>query len=225
MTNITKNIRKQMLVTSLSILILVFSFLFIKSDGNFEKSNNGIALESINKLEQNEELVIAPICSITPLPPPEPEVKIKAKKRFLINMVVDDSIDINHNQWCCTPDNLPEEKLQKKDESDEIHTIYDELPEFPEGETTLNEFIANNLEYPELAKENDIEGRVYVRFEVTKIGNIEKVSIVRGVDKVIDVEAIKVVKKLPRFKPGKIKGEPVNVWFTVPVNFRLEENK
>ncbi len=108
-----------------------------------------------------------------------------------------------------------------KKELDEVLLISEQMPEFPGGEVALRKFIAENLQYPKITQECDISGKVYVRFVVTKIGEVANIQIVRGVDELLDMEAIRVISTLPNFKPGMQNGKPVNVWYTVPVDFQL----
>ena len=75
--------------------------------------------------------------------------------------------------------------------------------------------------YPPMAKEYNITGKVYVRFVVDKSGSVTNVEVVRGVDKSLDAEAVRVIKSLPKYKPGKQRGKAVKVMFTVPINFTL----
>jgi protein TonB len=82
-------------------------------------------------------------------------------------------------------------------------------------------FIGENLKYPEVPQENNIQGTVTVKFCVTSKGGVDQVSIIRSVDPALDAEAIRVVKSLPLFRPGKQGGIPVPVWFTVPIKFKL----
>ena len=99
----------------------------------------------------------------------------------------------------------------------------EQMPQFPGGEAALMKFLANNIRYPERAQENNIQGRVVVRFVITKTGSISDVRVVRSKDKDLDKEAIRVVKSLPKFTPGKNNGQPVNVWYTLPINFKLQD--
>lgn len=108
------------------------------------------------------------------------------------------------------------------DQSENIFFVVEQMPEFPGGELALRKFIANNIQYPEVAQKNGIQGRVYVTFIVDKEGNIANAKIARGVDPSIDQEALRVVNNLPRWYPGVQKGEPVNVSYTVPINFALQ---
>ncbi|HOM35691.1 MAG TPA: energy transducer TonB [Bacteroidales bacterium] len=99
--------------------------------------------------------------------------------------------------------------------------VVEEKPTFPGGEAELLKFIAENTKYPEIAKENGIQGRVFVQFVIDKNGNVTNVTIARGVDPYLDAEAIRVVKMLPKWTPGKQRGKPVPVTFVVPINFKL----
>jgi protein TonB len=99
-------------------------------------------------------------------------------------------------------------------------TYVEQMPEFPEGEVLT--YLAKNIKYPEVAAENGISGRVFVQFVVGKTGEVSNVVVVRGVDPSLDQEAIRVIKKMPRWKPGKQNGVPVRVLMSVPVNFKLQ---
>ncbi len=115
----------------------------------------------------------------------------------------------------------PQEKPKEK-EPNKVFTFVDQKPEFPGGDAALYKFISDNLIYPPTAVENGIQGRVIVQFVVTKTGSIGNVKVVRSVDHDLDNEAIRVCKKLPNFIPGKQDGQPVNVWYTLPITFRLQ---
>lgn len=108
-------------------------------------------------------------------------------------------------------------------DTSEVFVSVEEPPTFPGGDDALRTFIAQNVDYPEQARELEIQGRVYVRFCVTYKGTIEQVSVLRGVHSLLDAAAIAVVKKLPKWTPGKQGGKWVNVWYTVPINFLLQQ--
>lgn len=100
---------------------------------------------------------------------------------------------------------------------------YMRMPEFPGGQDALVEFLSANVKYPKIAQENRIQGRVIVQFVVAKDGKIENVEVVRtGGDPSLDREAVRVIKAMPRWQPGKQRGKLVRVKYTVPVNFRLQ---
>jgi periplasmic protein TonB len=104
-----------------------------------------------------------------------------------------------------------------------VYTFVEQQPEYPEGTAALMKWIASNLTYPAIARENGIEGTVYVGFVVEKTGAITDVTVKRGVvgGKVLDDEAVRVVKQMPKWKPGKQNGREVRVLFTLPVKFKL----
>ncbi|MDE5608062.1 MAG: energy transducer TonB [Muribaculaceae bacterium] len=108
---------------------------------------------------------------------------------------------------------------------DNIYEAVEEMPRFPGGDEALLEYINKNLAYPPMAAENGIQGRVVVKFVVKKDGSIGDVIVVRSKDPDLDKEAVRVVKTLPDFEPGEHNGQPVNVWFTIPVTFKLKSNQ
>jgi len=120
-------------------------------------------------------------------------------------------------------DELKVVKEEVTDESaTEPYVVVEEMPMFPGGDSTLLAYISQNTKYPENAKKNNIQGRVILRFCVTAKGNVNRVSVLKGVDPEIDAEAIRVANSLPAFKPGKQGGKPVPVWYMVPVTFTLK---
>lgn len=107
---------------------------------------------------------------------------------------------------------------------DEVFMSADKMPAFPGGEAALMMYIRDNISYPSIAEEKNIQGRVVVQFVVDTIGQVGEVKVVRSVDPGLDREAVRVVSTLPRFAPGIQSGKPVNVWYTLPVNFKLEND-
>lgn len=105
---------------------------------------------------------------------------------------------------------------------DSIFLIVDDMPEYPGGESALRNFIANEIRYPDVASKNGIQGKVYVNLVVEKDGHVGRIKIARGVDPSLDREALRVVGSLPKWIPGKQKGIPVAVSYTVPINFVLQ---
>lgn len=108
-----------------------------------------------------------------------------------------------------------------KDEST-VFVLVEEMPEFPGSKNALRNFIGQNVIYPIIAAENGIQGKVFVTFVVDKDGSVSNTKITRGVDPSLDQEAMRVVNYLPKWKPGKQKGKPVRVSYTVPINFQLQ---
>lgn len=106
-------------------------------------------------------------------------------------------------------------------DTDKIYEQVEEMPSFPGGSNALLSFIAANLKYPVVAQENGIQGRVIVKFVVDKDGRITDVEITRSVDPTLDKEAMRIVKAMPKWKPGKLKGNCVRVKYTIPIVFGL----
>lgn len=100
--------------------------------------------------------------------------------------------------------------------------IAEVMPQFPGGEVEMMKFIKDNLRYPVVDQENGTQGRVTVRFVVTKTGSIDQVEVVRGISPTCDREAMRVVKAMPKWIPGKQNGKPVAVYFNLPVLYRLK---
>jgi TonB family protein len=98
----------------------------------------------------------------------------------------------------------------------------EKMPEFPGGEDAMNDFLSRNLSYPAMAKEQGIQGKVWIGFMVDKFGNVENVEILRGIGGGCDEEAKRVVEMMPRWNPGTQDGKPVNVKFRFPINFNLK---
>lgn len=114
-----------------------------------------------------------------------------------------------------------EEKKAPVDDN-KVFDVVEQNPVFPGGEAALLKYVAEHIRYPAMAQENNIQGRVVVQFVVTKTGSIGQVKVVRSKDPDLDREAVRVVKSLPKFTPGKMNGHAVNVWYTLPINFKLQ---
>lgn len=116
---------------------------------------------------------------------------------------------------------IVEEK--KPVEENKVFTAVEQMPQFPGGEAELLKYVATHIKYPTMAAENNIQGRVVVKFVVKKDGNVGDVVVLRGKDPDLDREAVRVVKTLPKFIPGKMNGQAVSVWYTLPINFKLQQ--
>lgn len=107
-------------------------------------------------------------------------------------------------------------------EEEQIFQVVEEMPSFPGGDAECMRFLSKNIKYPTIAQENGIQGRVILQFVVNKDGSIVDVVVARSVDPYLDKEAVRVVNMMPKWKPGKQRGKPVRVKFTLPVTFRLQ---
>jgi protein TonB len=171
-----------------------------------------------------------------PPPPPPPPTDVVQQQKYVPPVVVDSIkpedvkqlMTADQAQTEVTNKEVVEVQQQVKEEVQEAETeqapfvVVEEMPMFPGGEVELLKYIAANTQYPEIAKENNIQGKVIVRFCVTPKGGVSQVSVLKGVDPELDKEAIRVVNTLPTFKPGKQGGKPVPVWYMVPIAFTLK---
>ena len=132
-----------------------------------------------------------------------------------ISTVSQDTVKVNY---------VPTE-VSRKLQGTAVFEVVEEMPEFPGGVDAMMEYLQKELRYPESAKEKGIQGRVTVQFIIDKEGNVTNSKVTRSVDKDMDAEAIRLVKAMPKWKPGMQKGKAVAVKYTVPVVFRLEGGK
>ena len=103
-----------------------------------------------------------------------------------------------------------------------VHQVCEEMPEFPDGMQECMKWLGKNIKYPTESIEKGVQGRVIIQFVVEKDGSITDAKVVRGVDPLLDAEALRVINQSPKWKPGKQKGEAVRVKYTLPVAFRLQ---
>ncbi len=171
-----------------------------------------------------------------PPPPPPPPADVVQQQKYVPPEVVD-SIKPEDVKQLMTADQAQtevtnkevvevqqqvKEEVQEAEPEQQPFVVVEEMPMFPGGDPALLKYIADHIQYPEIAKENNIQGKVIVRFCVTPKGGVSQVSILKGVDPELDKEAIRVVNTLPPFKPGKQGGKPVPVWYMVPISYTLK---
>jgi protein TonB len=111
---------------------------------------------------------------------------------------------------------------EEEPEEQEIFQVVEEMPEFPGGMAECMKFLGKNIKYPTISQENGVQGKVIVQFVVNKDGSVVDPVVVRSVDPYLDKEALRVINTMPKWKPGKQRGKPVRVRYTVPVTFRLQ---
>ncbi len=116
------------------------------------------------------------------------------------------------------PLTIEEEKIDT-----DVFVIVEQMPEFPGGQDSLYKFLGANIVYPNKAKKDGVEGKVYINFTIEKDGSINEVKVLRGVHPLLDEEAIRVVESFPKWKPGKQKGKTVRVSYNLPLNFVLNK--
>ena len=171
-----------------------------------------------------EEVEIQQTSQETPPPPPPPAVQEVEVLNVVEDNVETESIEVNTEE---TETEVviaaPVEAPVEEEEEEVVFVIVESMPEFPGGQQALFKYLSENVKYPVIAQENGIQGRVICQFVVNKDGSIVDVEVVRsGGDASLDKEAVRVIKTMPKWKPGKQRGKPVRVKYTVPVNFKLQ---
>ena len=177
----------------------------------------------------NREVVIdEEMVEITKQEEQKPQPMEMPKQTTQLEIVQDDvevdDIDINADvdQSEVIEEYVPVEVEEEEVVEQEIFKIVEEMPSYPGGEQKLMEYVAKNIKYPQIARETGIQGRVYVNFVVEPDGSVSNVSVLRGIGGGCDEEAMRVVKNMPKWKPGKQRGKAVRVQYMLPVNFKLQ---
>jgi protein TonB len=208
---------------------IITPYINAKALENQKKRDQKLVELKMENLDQPQEN-IAP-----PPPPPPPPAEAVAQVKYVPPVVVD-SIKPEDMKQMMTADQAQvevkneevtavaevQEEVKEEEAPVEVFVVVEEMPTFPGGDAELMKFINSNIVYPEIAKENNIQGRVILRFCVTYKGAVDQVTVLKQVDPALDNEAIRVIKMLPAWKPGKQGGKPVNVWYSVPVTFQLK---
>ena len=158
--------------------------------------------------------------------PPPPEAPSVAE---VLNIVEDDA-EVQETAIATTEETgkavevkyVPVQVEEEDPEENVIFQVVENMPEFPGGMGALMQFLGKNIKYPAIAQENGVQGRVIVQFVVNKDGSIVDPVVVRSVDPYLDKEALRVIRTMPKWKPGMQRGKPVRVKYTVPVTFKLQ---
>ncbi len=165
----------------------------------------------------------------TPPPPPPPPAPVVTE---VLN-VVEDDVELEQQDILSSEDNQQEAQTavytppavveeEEEEAAQQIFTVVEEMPEFPGGQGELLKYLGKSIRYPVIAQENGIQGRVVCAFVINRDGSIVDAEVLRGVDPSLDKEALRVINSMPKWKPGKQRGKPVRVKYTVPVVFRLQ---
>ena len=206
-------------------LVMALGIMYIA----FEWSQNEITVyeEALQgPVEIDEEMVEVTFREETPPPPPPPQpetvlsdiIDIQDNDAEVETTDFDSEDDADARVEIQAPIAPPEEE----EEEQVIHIRVEKMPEFPGGQEALNRFLVRNIKYPLLAQENGIQGRVVCQFVVNSDGSIVDISVVRGVEESLDKEAIRVIKSMPKWTPGRQGGKSVRVKYTLPIRFKLQ---
>ncbi|RLD69651.1 MAG: energy transducer TonB [Bacteroidetes bacterium] len=207
------------LVIALAIVLVAFEW--TKGEGRDNEDN------VVADIQMEDEMM-----QITRRDEPKPEPKPETPKVAEVLDIVDDDVEIeddfDFDMEATTDTEYDFTSMMGDDdeeiEEEEVFYIVEDMPTFNGGEpaTEFRKYIAQNLQYPEIAAENGVSGRVIVQFAVDKTGKVVDARIVRSVDSALDKEAVRVVMSSPKWTPGKQRGKAVKVLFTFPINFVLQ---
>lgn len=205
-------------------LVFVLSICYVA----FEWTEKDVTKYEIADMDMNfeEEIDIQQTTQETTPPPPPPPAPQEVE---VLNVVEDDveteTIEINTEDQKDVEVVIqaPVEAPVEEEEEEVIFVVVESMPEFPGGQQQLFKYINENVKYPVIAQENGIQGRAICQFVVNQDGSIVDVVVVRtSGEPSLDKEAIRVIKSMPKWKPGKQRGKPVRVKYTLPINFRLQ---
>lgn len=203
--------------------VFVLSVCFVALEWT-EKEVTKYEVQDMDFLIEDEIEIQQTTQDVTPPPPPPPVQEVE-----VLNVVEDEKeverVEINTEE---TKEEViiapPVEEVKEEEEEEQvIFVVVETMPEFPGGQAALFKYLSENVKYPVIAQENGIQGRVICQFVVNKDGSIVDVEVVRsGGDASLDKEAVRVIKSMPKWNPGKQRGKAVRVKYTVPVNFKLQ---
>ena len=197
-------------LTALAITLVAFEWT------TFDRSREGLgALE----LDLIEEEVIPPSATPPPPPPPPPAptqvIEIVDDEEEVVETETGE-MEVQENTEVQAPVQREEEVVEEQ-----IFTIVEDMPAYPGGELEMRKYLGKSIKYPQMAQDAGIQGTVFLTFEVDKDGKIKDVKVLRGIGGGCDEEAIRVVKAMPQWSPGKQRGKPVRVQFNLPVKVTL----
>lgn len=204
---------------ALALAVLLFAFEWKSSAGEVS------TFQTVPEEQVEEEIIPITQQMLKPPPPPPPAPKLTDLMEIVDDAsTIDEDLEIldaeddSENKPVENPSDFGEYGDEETGD-DDIFQIVEEVPTFPFGD--VSKWIAKNVKYPQIAAENNIHGKVFMNFVIEKDGSITDVKVLRGVDPTLDKEAIRVIKSMPKWKPGKQRGKPVRVSFNLPITFTL----
>jgi protein TonB len=204
-------------------LVLVLSICYVAFEWTEKEVTKYEVVDTDFLIE--EEFDIQQTSQETPPPPPPP-----APVEVEVLNVVEDDVEVEEIQINTEDDKdmevviePPVEAPVEEEEEEVIFVVVESMPEFPGGQQAMMKYIGENIKYPVIAQENGIQGRVICQFVIEKDGRVTDIQVVRSSgEPSLDKEAVRVINSMPKWKPGKQRGKPVRVKYTIPVNFRLQ---
>ncbi len=210
---------KKSLFFQIGVALALLAVFFAFDIKQYERPEFDLGTLELDLIEEEDIPITRPE---EPPPPPPPE----ATQELII---VDDDVEIEDEFIIdaeadldeAIPEYTPIIMEEEEAADDYIFTIVEEQPEFPGGTEAMYKFLRDNMRYPTMAREAGIQGTVFVTFVVERDGAITNVEVIRGIGGGCDEEAIRVVRNMPKWNPGKQRNQPVRVQFNLPVRFML----
>lgn len=202
-------------IVALALVLVAFEW------KTYEKTVASLGQLEMEDIEQEEIPITEQEVTPPPPPPPPPAPEIE---------IVEDDTEIEEEVEIMDVEAEMETAIEifeapieeeEEEEAPEIFQIVEQMPKYPGGDAELYKYINSQIKYPEIARENGLEDRITIRFVVDEKGNVSQVTVVRGKYDILNTEAERVVKMLKGFEPGRQRGKPVKVWYTLPVLFKL----
>lgn len=210
---------KKTMFIEIGLVIALAAVLFAFEWKSYEKMELSLASRVVD--DTPEEMI-----EITqhekPPPPPAPPQQTTIIEIVEDDMEIEDEleIDVEADQETEMQEYVPVEEEEEEEEA-QIFTVVESMPDFPGGDEARIRYLNENIKYPQMARESGIQGRVFVTFVVEKDGSVTDVRVLRGIGGGCDEEAIRVIKNMPKWDPGKQRGKPVRVQFNMPILFKL----
>ena len=212
--------RRKMLFTEIGLVIALAVVLLAFEWKSYEKTEMALMNMAVDNTE--EEMV-----EITqqekPPPPPKPPQQTSIIEIVEDDMDIEDEIeiDVEADEETEVEEYIPMEDPEEEAEEAQIFTVVEAMPTFPGGDAARIKYLNANIKYPTIARESGIQGRVFVTFVVETNGQVTDVKILRGIGGGCDEEAVRVIKNMPKWVPGKQRGKSVRVQFNMPILFKL----
>ncbi len=205
-------------------LLIALSVALVAFEWSSSKTDSYIAQNSIDIGDMEEDM-------INTFRKEPPKKVIPPKIEPIVLQIVENTVEIKDELPDFSSETTQSEiidfvSFEPTEEAVEEQPFFkvEDMPKFRGGDLiNFVKYVNQNLKYPAIAAENGIEGRVFIQFVVSKFGDVKNVTLVRGADPALDKEALRVVSASPKWEPGKQRGTPVNVCFTVPINFQLQK--
>ncbi|HOW25868.1 MAG TPA: energy transducer TonB [Bacteroidales bacterium] len=218
---------KRSLFTQIGLIVVLAIVLLAFEWKQYERQK--LELTVRDNVEVIEEVIIQTeqdqVKPPAPTPPPQTTILEIVDNDVNIDddIVIDAESDENTQmeEYVAPPPSAMDVSEESIEEA-EIFTVVEESPSFPGGEEARIRFLQENIEYPQMARESGIQGTVYMTFVVEPSGSVSGVRVLRGIGGGCDEEAIRVIQKMPKWNPGKQRGKPVRVQFTMPIKFTLQ---